>query len=141
MSTRGLLAVVVVAGVLHGCAGFPGTSKEPLTCHSAEQCRVIVEVVNCGSGCQISVQHETVNSNGFDVVWEIRNGADQSYEFDGSKGIAFKTDAGKQVFNCHVEAGGNRYKCINRKDPGKFEYGVTLTGTPAVQPLDPWVVN
>ena len=136
MSMRSFL-VVIVAGVLYGCAGTPPISKSPLTCNTPEQCKVIVQVVHS----KITVDHDTVEAKGFDVVWEIANASGQSYQFDRNKGIEFKTSAGKHVFNCHVEAGGNRYKCINHKDPGQYEYGVTLAGTPAVPPLDPWVVN
>jgi hypothetical protein len=139
MSVRNFV-VVIVAGCLCGCAGAPPISKSPLTCNSAEQCRVTVQVVNCPH-CAISVAHDTVEARGFDVVWEIANASGQSYQFDRDKGIGFKTNAGKQVFRCHVEANGSRYKCNNRKDAGQYEYGVTLVGTPAVTPLDPWVVN
>lgn len=139
MSIRGFL-VVVVAGVLYGCAGTPPISKSPLICNSAEQCRVTVQVVDCPR-CTISVAHDTVEARGFDVVWEIANASGQSYQFDRDKGIEFKTNAGKQVFSCHAEANGNRYKCNNHKDRGQYQYGVTLAGSPAVQPLDPWVVN
>lgn len=136
MSIRSIL-VVIVAAILYGCAGTPPISKSPLTCNSAEQCKVIVQVVHS----KITVDHDTVEARGFDVVWEITNASGQSYQFDRNKGIEFKTNAGKQVFNCHVEASGNRYKCNNRRDAGQYEYGVTLSGAPAVSPLDPWVVN
>lgn len=140
MLIRGFV-LVVAAGVLYGCAGTPPISKSPLTCNSPEQCVVIVRVINCPSHCAISVRYDTVEARGFDVVWKMENDSGQSYAFDSNKGIEFKTNAGKQVFNCHVEANGNRYKCNNHKDPGQYEYGVTLVGTPAVPPLDPWVVN
>ena len=136
MSIRSFL-VVIVAGVLYGCAGTPPISKSPLTCNSAEQCKVTVQVAHS----KITVDHDTVEARGFDVVWEIANASGQSYQFDRNEGIEFKTNAGRQVFRCHVEANGNRYKCMNHKDPGQYEYRVALVGTPAVPPLDPWVVN
>jgi hypothetical protein len=30
---------------------------------------------------------------------------------------------------------------MNRRDPGMYEYGIVLDGSPPVPVLDPWVVN
>ncbi len=142
MSMRALFAVVVGAGVLCGCSGAPFSTKSSMNCSSAEQCKVPV-TVPCTPGCMISVPYEFVHAKGFDVVWEMKNGAGQSYEFDRNKGIEFKTAAGREAFRCHVEASGARYKCMNvpNAPQGTYEYGVTLVGAPAVNPIDPWVVN
>lgn len=136
------LALVLVAGI-HGCAAPPGGGPQPrdLVCHSAQQCRVQVEV-SCGAGgCRAAVDHPRVFAQGNDVVWIVENKAGQSYAFPADDGIFFKTDAGRNAFRCRREGGGDRYACMNRKTKGTFEYGVRLSGSPAVPTLDPWVVN
>lgn len=132
----------IALAVLHGCASAPGGEESSdLVCHSAQQRRVRVEV-NCGaSGCRASVDHPRVLARGNDVVWIVDNKAGQSYAFPTDDGIFFKTEPGRNTFRCHREANGNRYACMNGKTRGTFEYGIRITGTPAVPPLDPWVVN
>ncbi|HEX6136805.1 MAG TPA: hypothetical protein VF059_04060 [Casimicrobiaceae bacterium] len=136
-----LAAVLALATVLYGCAPSPrGPEPRDLVCHSAEQCRVEV-TVTCAPACSASVEYQRVFAKGHDVVWEIANTPGQSYVFDREAGIAFKTPAGRQAFRCNVEANGKRYGCRNGKAPGEYEYGVRLSGSPPVPPIDPWVVN
>jgi hypothetical protein len=138
------LAALTMLAVLaaSGCAG-PPFSPEPhdLTCNSAQQCKVEVSVACTGGACKLSVDHPRVFAKGFAVVWNIVNNAGQSYKFADDNGIAFKTEAGRNAFRCHVEENGGRIACMNRGTAGTFEYGVRVSGMPAVPPLDPWVVN
>ena len=135
------IAAVALLALLHGCAKVPGEESTDFVCHSAQQCRVTVEV-NCGaSGCRASVDHPRVLARGNDVVWIVDNKPGQSYAFRIEDGVFFKTDAGRQAFRCHREAAANRYACMNNRAPGTYEYGIQLIGSPAVPTLDPWVVN
>jgi len=134
-----LAASLLLVATLYGCAPLP-PGERTLECHSAEQCRVEVSVV-CEPSCHIAVDFDVVAANGKDIVWTVFNKPGQSYVFDHDAGIAFKTAAGREAFACHPEATDKRYKCMNRRTQGKFEYGVRLAGSPAVPPLDPWVVN
>lgn len=135
-------SALVLVCALTGCASVPrGTESSDLTCNSAQQCRVNVEVTCAQGTCSMTVDHPRVFARGNDVVWIIVNRPGQSYAFNNDAGIAFKTDAGRNVFRCHAEANGNRYACMNRGALGTFEYGIRLNGSPAVPPLDPWIVN
>jgi hypothetical protein len=74
------------------------------------------------------------------ITWYIDNEDTQDYKFPES-GIAFKTSDGKDVFNCALR-GNYVYRCVDRSwKKGEFEYAVKVAGSPAVPPLDPWVVN
>ena len=132
-------AIAVVAG-LAGCAAPGGPRSDDLVCNSAQQCRVTVRVT-CNPGCTASVDHPRVMARGNDIVWIIANSPGQSYAFRAQDGVLFKTEAGRGVFRCHREAAGERFACMNRRDPGTYEYGIVLDGSPPVPVLDPWVVN
>ena len=138
LSALTMLAVLAVSG----CAGPPFSPEaNDLTCNSAQQCKVEVSVACTGGACKLSVDHPRVFAKGFAVVWNIVNNAGQSYKFADDNGIAFKTEAGRNAFRCHVEENGGRIACMNRGTAGTFEYGVRVSGMPTVPPLDPWVVN
>ena len=131
---------VVFAG--WGWASKPGGGEgSAVLCPRPQPFRVTVEVTCVAAGCRASVDHPRVAAQGNDVVWIIDNKPGQAYTFRGDAGVAFKTEAGRNVFRCHVEANGNRYACMNRRTPGTYEYGIQLGGSPAVPPLDPWIVN
>ena len=134
------LAAVAVGAVVAGCAAPGGPRSDDLVCNSAQQCRVTVRV-SCNPGCTASVDHPRVLARGNDIVWIVANQPGQSYAFRTQDGVAFKTEAGRGVFRCHREAAGERYACMNRRDPGTYEYGIVLEGSPPVPVLDPWVVN
>jgi hypothetical protein len=133
------LAASAVAALV-GCAAPGGPRSDDLVCHSAQQCRVTVRV-SCNPGCTASIDHPRVLARGNDIVWIVANKPGQSYAFRARDGVVFKTEAGRGVFRCHREAAGERYACMNRKDPGTYEYGIVLEGAPPVPVLDPWVVN
>jgi hypothetical protein len=132
-----LAAIVLLLGGMYGCESFRHT--QPLDCQSAEQCRVEVSVVNG----HIQVDWDEVAAHGHNVVWTVVNKQGQSYQFDHGAGIAFKTAAGQTAFRCTAEENDKRYRCTNNPQApaARYEYGVKLVGSPAVPPLDPWVVN
>ena len=141
---RACLTACGIAILAAGCASTRGGPESggaaDLTCNSAQQCRVQVSVA-CTPACTLAVDHPHVFARGNAVVWEIVNRPGQSYSFASDDGIRFKTEAGRGAFRCHREANGNRVACANRGDKGEFEYAVRVAGSPAVPPLDPWVVN
>ncbi len=142
---RASLAVFAIAVPAAGCATMrdgteAGGGAADLTCNSAQQCRVKVTVA-CTPSCAPAVDHPHVFARGNAVVWEIVNQPGQSYSFAGDDGIRFKSEPGRSAFRCRREASGNRVACANRGDNGEFEYAVHVAGSPAVAPLDPWVVN
>lgn len=142
------VVLAVLVGFLISACSTTGFSKTapPVssTCHSAQQCAVPVEV-DCGhSPCVITIssQFTNVDANGFDVVWQLVPKAGQSYTFKDPGGIGFKDAEGQQLFRCHPEANGARFKCHSNTKNGKpYEYGIELVGSPPVSPLDPWIVN
>lgn len=138
MKTRTFLPAITFVTVLAACVTAMG--KQDLDCSNAAECRVQVSV-KCAASCAIDVDHERVigKRNG-QIVWELQNQSGQTYRFDRTKGIVFPTDS-RTNFACHVEADGARFSCSNRGDRGEYKYTVNLAGSPAVGPLDPWVVN
>lgn len=144
VSPLSLVVAVLVGFAMSGCASFAQTAPPvTATCHSAQQCRVPVEVTCSQSPCTISVpsQFGNVDANGFDVVWEIVPKEGQSYTFNNPGGIFFKKSEGQQAFMCHPEANGKRFSCHGNRNGNAYEYGIELVGSPPVAKLDPWIVN
>ena len=138
MRTRPFLFAVSLIAGLSGCASqIAGT--EDLDCSNAAECRVHV-FVKCSGSCATAVDHDRVigKRNG-EIVWEMQNQAGQTYAFDRVNGLVFA--AGSTKFPCHVEANGARFSCTNHGDREQYKYTINLVGSPAVGPLDPWVVN
>jgi hypothetical protein len=96
-----------------------------------------------GGALEIKVDNKEMDIHGPDQVifWTMDNAMGQSYTFP-DKGIAFKTDDGKKEFDCARQT-AVKFKCkdLFTKRNTKFEYGITLDGSPRVPPRDPWVVN
>jgi len=113
------------------------------TCHSAQQCRVPVEVDCAQSPCKIEIAHqfENVDTKGFSAVWEIVQKPGQSYTFKNQGGIFFKSAQGQHAYKCHPETNGKRFRCQGNKDGKEYEYRIELTGTPPVSSIDPWIVT
>lgn len=72
------------------------------------------------------------------ITWRLpRDGA---YTFP-KDGIAIQ-NAGDEFANCHPQANGYAFSCVNvHAKAGTYKYAIKVTGTPAVPPLDPTIVN
>jgi hypothetical protein len=151
VSPPSLVIGVFASFVLTGCGGVDSGFKTsefknpppPVTCHSAQQCTVPVEVNCTASPCAITVQSQYLNmaANGFAVVWEIVAKPGQSYKFKNPGGIFLKTAAGQQAFHCDAEMNDAKFSCHGNRDSKTYEYGIELVGSPPVSKLDPWIVN
>ncbi len=142
MHERMLGAVLV--GLLYGCSPMPmhpgpSSSMAAHVCSGAGQCRCQV-TVNCpaGQSCAAVAQWTTMELRGHVARWEI---ATPGYSFDpGKEGIEFKTQAGKDRFNCHPA--GAAFLCTSRQPDDKtYEYRINLVGPQPVPAADPFVVN
>ena len=140
MSAKALFPAIVFGATLLGCATSPfGPDLKTLRC-TGQNCDVQV-AVSCSLGffCITSVDNETVQvsrGNSPNITWQIIS---PGYTFP-SNGIVIA--GGGSEFDCHVEANGRRFTCHNNHtQPGKYKYTVTVTGSPAVPPLDPWIFN
>lgn len=72
------------------------------------------------------------------ITWQLP--ADSKYRFP-KDGISIR-NAGEEFVRCHPEQNGLRFACVNRNTkPGTYKYSIAVEGTPAVQPLDPTIVN
>jgi hypothetical protein len=141
MSAKAVFPALVFCATLFGCATSPfGPDGKTLRC-TGQNCDVQV-AVSCSLGlfCRASVDSETVQvsrGNSPNITWQMISAG---YTFP-SNGIVFASGA-SQFSECHVEANGRRFTCKDRNtEAGKFKYTVNISGSPAVPPLDPWVVN
>jgi hypothetical protein len=80
---------------------------------------------------------------GHRVRWIIDNAPGQAYKFPSPPppdGIAFGS-TGSSVFRC-TRIDDINFRCVDPDGPvGEYKYTISLSGSPAVTPLDPWVVN
>lgn len=141
MSAKALFSAIVFCAALAACAGRPFTAGAgPVRC-TGQNCDVQV-FVTCSSGgsCAISVDIDTLQvprGNSPNITWQSMNAG---YTFPGN-GIVFSS-GGAEFENCHVEANGRRYMCHDKHmTSGMHKYTINLTGSPAVQPLDPFIQN
>jgi hypothetical protein len=104
---------------------------------------IVVAVFNDAGGhprIEVDVRELMIRGRDHNIFWVIDNGAGQNYTFP-ENGISFKTQEGRQQFRCR-RLNDRKFKC---EDPntvrGRFEYGVTLDGSPRVDLLDPFIIN
>ena len=139
--------VVVGALLVIGYNTYVAPQTGPCTGGQAH-CK-IVRVITVNGQTQIQpISDETVNAAGV-IFWEIETAG---YSFP-AKGIDFypatttKPPANAapvgEFHNCGPSPANNRvYTCNDKHSAmGTFGYTVTLTGSAAVPPLDPYVVN
>jgi hypothetical protein len=125
----------------------------PLTgpCSSGQDHCKVVRVITVAGQPQIqAISDERFTAAGV-MFWEIETAG---YTFP-AKGIDFypatttklpatAAPAG-EFFNCNPMPGNTVYKCNDKYTPGgppgPFGYTVTLDGSPAVAPLDPYILN
>jgi hypothetical protein len=132
------LVSVAAALMLSACAthGFDGHAGG--MCNEANTHCVQVTV----SGGTIAVDREKLRVRGPShvIFWRINNAGGQNYSFPAN-GIDFDTDSGKKQFSC-VRQQPTVFRCLDpNSERGEFKYTVRLEGSPAVKPLDPWVIN
>ncbi len=71
------------------------------------------------------------------VTWHAPAGA---YTFE-KDGIVIEKAEGEFV-DCRAAKDGKSFSCLNKHTkPGKYKYTVKLVGKPAIEPLDPVLVN
>lgn len=90
----------------------------------------------------VTVPTLTVHGQNHVIFWDLYNASGQSYRFTHD-GIAFKTAAGREQFDCApVGSAGLRFRCLDKGTVrGTYEYGVTVEDASGRLSLDPLVVN
>jgi hypothetical protein len=135
-----VLAIIAGASVPPALAqSAPGVCTQP-----NEHC-IAVKIGNDVSGAlkiSVDVSELRVTGTNHVIFWRIDNTAAQKYRFPAN-GIAFKSATGKQEFQCGTLGdSGLVFQCTDpNQTKGRFEYAVTVSGSPAVPVLDPWVIN
>ncbi len=135
-----LAALALPGGALVGTA-----SAQTGLCSQPNQHCVAVTVGKDAAGAlqvEVDVQELTVKGANHVIFWRLNNTGTQKYAF-AADGIAFKSVEGKGEFKCSPQGnGGILFKCTDpNRIQGKFEYAISLKGSPPVPVLDPWVVN
>jgi hypothetical protein len=141
MRQKGITSLIfLVCFTISACVQLPvapGAGKK-LAC-GGSQCRVPISV-DCTLSvfCRIAVDDtiDVPRGNSPVLEWEV---VTPGYAF-ADNGIVIN-DGGDE-FMCHPVEGGRRFMCNDRHTkPATYKYTITLTGSPAVLPLDPWIVN
>jgi hypothetical protein len=130
---------------LAGFAITPLAQAQTLPCSQPNNHCIVVTVAQGAGGApeiHVDVRELYIRGASHVIFWRIDNTGAQRYRFPAN-GIEFKSADGKREFSCAAQ--GTSGLVIRCKDPnaakGRFEYAVNLTGSPAVPPLDPWVIN
>ena len=118
----------------------PAGSSNP--CPGGERHCIPVYVITVGGKPKIAdIPDHEVRDQGAAIFWKIGT---PGYTFPVN-GIAFDKPSNPPStpteFNCNVQ-GNDTFKCIDKKNNlGTFGYTVKLQGSPAVPPLDPYIIN
>lgn len=140
------LIVATLAALALGGGMFARTAAAQTPCSASKQHCILVTVEKEASGdlkLYVDAPELRVKGAGHVIFWRLENAAEQNYKF-ASNGIAFKTQDGKDQFtNCGpVGSNGATFKCTDKNTiQDKFEYAITVSGSPAVPVLDPWIIN
>ena len=141
-----LVAVVAALALVDGVSVRTAHAQTtPGLCSQPNEHCVTVRIGRDSTGApkaSVDVPEVPVNGPNHVIFWRIENTGSQKYSFPDN-GIAFKSATGKQEFTCGALGNsGIVFRCTDpNKAKGKFEYGVTVNGSPPVPPLDPWVIN
>ena len=133
-----LFAAVLALGVTACQSLHPGGGARI----AAKQHTIVVTVYDMGGTPTIEVDVDELKVRGTDhtIFWEIDNAAMQNYSFANDAAIKFLD--GKGQFDDCGKVNDTKFKC---KDKGtvkeRFKYTITLSGSPSVRPLDPFIVN
>jgi hypothetical protein len=106
-------------------------------CNAANNRCITVSV----SSGQINAGDLLISSANHIIWWEL---VTTGYSFPAD-GITIASPLPNE-FTCRVALQGRIYFCINRNTTTgtglkKYKYSVKVTGSPAVPPLDPWILN
>jgi hypothetical protein len=119
----------------------PGVRAGP--CAGSNPHCIDVNVITVGGQAQIAlIPDHKVNNNGVDIDWAI---ATQGYTFPAN-GITFVNKPGMPLpaaneFSCSL-FNSTTFRCKDTHHTmGTFGYTVTLSGSPAAPPLDPYILN
>jgi len=140
-------AMVIGTFAVTGCVSAPeGPGYEPPTFEAKVRANNHWIVVTVEQGrIVVDVPRLHVAGANHVIFWNIDNDTGQGYTFPAD-GIRFTSqNAGDQIWSCDRVI-PTRFRCKGGKSPGggamlEFKYVVSVAGTPAVAPLDPFVVN
>ena len=154
MKTNVFVTVSLIVGIVIGLVLrpilFPPSPLPPpvagLCANPSDRCIEVLVVTVAGQPQIAPVGTVSLPGQGA-IFWTIGT---PGYTFPAN-GIDFANPGGnpstKPVapsgeFSCGPMPGNAVFKCIDRHGSmGTFGYKVTLSGSPAVQPLDPWIIN
>jgi hypothetical protein len=138
---------IAAALALSACTNMglrDGNAQTGLCSNDHQHCLVVTIDKGPGGAWMISVNNRELHvpPGNHEIFWQIVNTGGQNYAFSDD-GIHFKSEPGKKEFKCQrMMNNPGVFKC---NDPnsikGRFEYGITVTGSPTVPTLDPFVVN
>ena len=143
MKTNWVFALVglIIGGlIILAYQRFNPPAGPPSPCGGSPHCHDVYVVTVNGQPQILPIPDDTVHDQGVVIFWKI---ATPGYTFP-SNGIAFNkpafpTPAGE--FECSLVT-STTFRCIDHyHNQGKFGYTVTLGGSPAVQALDPFIIN
>ena len=134
-------AIAGAVAVLVYMAAVAPPPPPPGPCPGSNPHCLVVSVITVGGVAQIPpIQDHYSQGPNVSITWEIGT---VGYTF-AANGIEFNSKADPLPpgeFACSLMS-STKFKCIDRgHTPGKFAYKVTLAGSPAVPPLDPFVIN
>jgi hypothetical protein len=135
-----IAGALIVFGYFTFVAPPPGP---PRPCPGGDRHCLEVSVIVVDGRPQIApIPDLEVRDQGATISWMI---ATPGYTFPDA-GIAFDKPSNPpststEFVNCHRQGNGT-FRCTDRKNTlGKFGYTVKLEGSPAVAPLDPFIIN
>jgi hypothetical protein len=135
-------AITVVVAVLIYTVQGPSFAQPgpPGPCAGGNPHCIVVTVT--GQAINGIPNHQVHENHSVDIDWVIET---QGYTFPAN-GIAFVDKPGVPLpdpneFSCSL-FNSTTFRCKDKRHtPGTYGYTVTLSGSPAVQPLDPQVIN
>jgi len=151
----GIVSVVVGVALAYGAgelvvahAQQPGGPGCPPGLGDKDRCIEVTVTMTGGQPTIQAIPDQTMSAPGA-IWWHVKNSPGYSFPNDG---IDFANPGAKAAApantftQCGPQPPGNqRFKCVNNHpvaDPTHpYGYKVTLSGSPAVAPLDPFVVN
>jgi hypothetical protein len=138
----GLVAIGgAIVGALLVVLYFMVIQPAPLACNSAANC-IPVYVINVNGKRQIQSIPDFERHGQGAIFWQIQT-AGFTFPSDGIKFDKTPLPPEGEFTECAVMPGfdGKKFKCNAKGTRGTYGYTVKVTGSVAVPPLDPFVVN